>query len=212
MNLPPELTNTKQWVIANKAKVPFNPNTRQPASVTKPETWGSFEEALAARDTAFPHIGYVLTLEDGLTFIDLDTPQNPEQEARHARVLAAFEGTYMEISQSGRGLHIVAKGTAKQSIKRDKVEIYSAQRYMICTGKSFPEGETPADIVDRPEFILGYHFFQTFKGWWLRTGACLGIKSVSAAFFLIQIPVIGRNIFIRSVHLHRCWATDLTIV
>ena len=153
MNLPPELTNTKQWVIANKAKVPFNPNTRQPASVTKPETWGSFEEALAACDTAFPHVGYVLTLEDGLTFIDLDTPQNPEQEARHARVLAAFEGTYMEISESGRGLHIIAKGTAKQSIKRDKVEIYSAQRYMICTGKSFPEGETPADIVDRQELI-----------------------------------------------------------
>lgn len=133
-NIPEELKILKQWVIAGADKNLFNPRTKRQASVTDLRTWGTFEEAIAAKAT---HIGFVLTEKDPYSFIDLDNhtnnPASEEEIKRHHKILNAFD-SYTELSASGRGYHIIIKGKVPRGVNRDKVEICSDSRYMICTG------------------------------------------------------------------------------
>lgn len=142
-NIPTELRLLPQWVVAGPNKEPINPRTGQPASVTDRSTWATFEEA---RHAGYPHVGFVLAKEDPYTIIDLDDPAtlkikgvevpNPDVEKtqeRHRRIFQAFN-SYAELSQSGRGVHIIVRGSIPSGVRRDRVEVYSDARYMICTG------------------------------------------------------------------------------
>lgn len=150
-NIPSELRTLAQWVVAGYDKEPMNPRTGFRASVLDPTTWATFEEAKAAN---FPHVGFVLA-DDPFTIIDLDDPferidrktrekstiregdadyeEAQARAARHRLIFDAFTG-YAELSQSGRGVHIIVRGQVPSGVRRDKVEIYTQQRYMICTG------------------------------------------------------------------------------
>ena len=151
-NIPAELQSLQQWVISNSVedKLPRNPRTGRVASVTDPSTWGTYQEAI---QSGAKQIGFVLTPWDPYTIIDLDNkpekPCTPEQLQLHNRILNAMQ-TYTEISTSGRGYHIVLKGTVPAAVHRDNVEIYSHSRYMVFTGNainSFPirENQTILD-------------------------------------------------------------------
>lgn len=133
-NIPMELRALPQWVCAGPDKVPLSPRTGQPASVTDPNTWATFEEAVR---TGMKHVGFVLAEWDPYTIIDLDNkpskPCTPEQWARHQKILEAFD-SYTERSASGTGYHIIVKGRIPAGVHRDNVEVYSTARYMICTG------------------------------------------------------------------------------
>ena len=129
--IPGELQQRAQWVCCRPDKIPLDPRTGQRASVEDPSTWGTFAEALATN----LWIGYVLSADDPYTIIDLDDKGQltREQQDVHARILSAFP-TYIERSISGRGFHIICKGTLPAAVKRDSVEVYSRGRYMVCTG------------------------------------------------------------------------------
>ena len=137
-NIPFELRQLDQWVVSSGAagpdgqpsKEPLNPRTGSHASVTDPCTWSTFEEA---RHCGHPLKGFVLSPDDPFTIIDLDAPQTPEQEARHSKIYETFQ-TYAELSQSGKGIHLICRGSVPRGARRDKVEVYSSGRYMICTG------------------------------------------------------------------------------
>lgn len=141
-NLPMELRQLPQWVCVDMTpredglpkKFPINPRNGRMADVTDPSTWGTFEECVR---TGSKTIGFVFTKDDPYSVIDLDDkdhdPATPEQKARHQKLLDAFE-TYTELSVSGKGYHIIAKGWIGGGLKRDKIELYSHSRYMIMTG------------------------------------------------------------------------------
>ncbi len=139
-NIPEELQRLNQWVCwrlihtdkGALTKVPFCPSTGELASVTDPKTWVSFNDAVTKVDN-YSGIGFVLTKDDDYTIIDLDKPINEEQASRHARILQEFE-SYAELSQSREGVHIVVKGQLPKGMRKDKVEVYSDERYMIFTG------------------------------------------------------------------------------
>jgi len=160
--IPRELQELRQWVAAGEDKVPINPNTGRNADPGNRLTWGSFAEA---NGTGLRHIGFTLAPEDPYTIIDLDdpflradktriTPNCPDHEEaltrvkRHARVMQLFD-SYTEISQSGQGMHIIVRGRVPKGVRRDKVEVYSSHRYMICTGNVFHD----APIADRQELL-----------------------------------------------------------
>jgi hypothetical protein len=130
-NIPEELRERPQWVVAYKNKEPINPRTGRSASPTDSTTWATFEEAV---QVGAMHVGFVLTDEDPYSIIDLDAPFTDEQKARHQRILSVFP-SYTEVSQSGQGLHIVVRGSIPHGTRRDRVELYSSQRYMIFTGR-----------------------------------------------------------------------------
>jgi len=153
-NIPLELRALRQWVCAGVNKVPVSPRTGRAASVTDPSTWGTFDEACS---TGSPFVGFVLTASDPYTIIDLDDkeahPATPEQLEIHRRILDAIP-SYTERSASGRGYHVVVRGTLPYALHRDTVEAYSTGRYMICTGnvvRSAPivDAQTVLDILTR---------------------------------------------------------------
>jgi hypothetical protein len=94
------------------------------------------------------NVGFIFHKEDEFACIDLDIkdaethPDKPElwttdkQRERHADIVEAFD-SYTEWSRSGKGLHILLKGKLPnegEGKKRDHVETYSQQRFLICTG------------------------------------------------------------------------------
>ena len=148
-NIPAELRQLDQWVVAGSNKEPINARTGARASVTDPSTWSTFYEA---KHAGYLHIGFVLAQEDPYTIIDLDEPQTEAQKERHLRIYQAFD-SYSELSQSGQGIHIIVKGHIPTGVRRDKVEVYSALRYMICTGSVIRN----SPIVDHQPLLEAIH-------------------------------------------------------
>lgn len=144
-NIPAELQAIPQWVCARLDKVPVDPKTGITASVTNTATWGTFQQAVNA---GLQHIGFVLSDSDPYTIIDLDEPQTEVQAQRHTRILQAF-ASYAEVSQSGKGAHVIVRGRVPNGARRDRIEVYSTARYMICTGNVL----YPLPIVDRQHLL-----------------------------------------------------------
>lgn len=136
--IPEPLRVLPQWVAAGSDKKPINARTGGAASVTDPATWSDFETTFAYAKPRGLHVGHVLTKKSGFSIIDIDDkpdkPLTDEQQARNAAILNHFKDTYIERSVSGRGYHIIVKGTIPSGVHRDGIEIYSDARYMICTG------------------------------------------------------------------------------
>jgi len=132
-SIPRELRERAQWVLAGPDKEPRTPVGL--ANVTDRSTWTDFRTACAHAYQRRLHVGYVLTADDPFTCIDLDVKEGttPEQMQRFVSIVQTFD-SYSERSRSGRGLHIWVDGSVGPGRKRDGVEVYSQERYIICTG------------------------------------------------------------------------------
>ena len=141
-NIPQELRILKQWVCANEdSKVPMQANSPYPASSTNPATWASFEDALwAVEHGYYDYLGFVFN-DNGIVGIDLDDAftdlgitQLAEDICEHC------DGTYMEYSKSGDGLHLFVKGDIPFKGKNNLagVEMYKTARFFIMTGDALP--------------------------------------------------------------------------
>jgi primase-polymerase (primpol)-like protein len=108
-NIPAELRQRAQWVVADQNKLPLNPATGSPADVTNPATWGTFEQAVEHANGHHYGIGFVFTANDPYTFIDLDAPGDDAQLQRHSKIFSSF-ASYTELSRSGKGVHIIVRG------------------------------------------------------------------------------------------------------
>ena len=145
-NLPDELKWARQWCVSGPDKSPYTvgQNGLFHADVTNPAQWLDFETALEVSQQVNGGVGYVLSENDEYTCIDLDVKDkdnepNPEkwttqeQFNRFWSIVQAFD-SYTERSRSGKGLHIWVKGNIGKGCRRDGVEVYSKQRFIICTG------------------------------------------------------------------------------
>ena len=145
--IPDELRYVPKWCVASPDKSPYTTSGRR-ASVTNPADWSDwYSVALtAARWGAGAGIGFVLSEDDDFTCIDLDVKDNtpPEQLDRFWRIVQAFN-SYTERSRSGKGLHIWVKGKVGTGCRRDGVEVYSQQRFIICTGDVLPGFAKPVE-------------------------------------------------------------------
>ena len=157
--IPAELRALKRWAVSTGKpnakgypdKAPRDPKTGRRIDHTDPATLVTFEEA---RDSGYPLIGLSLHHGDGFTVIDLDdkedNPASPEDHEVFRRIVQHFD-SYTEASSSGRGAHVIVRGTMPEAGKRrDHIEAYSSQRYIICTGNSIG---APKPIAERPELL-----------------------------------------------------------
>lgn len=148
LRIPPELRERPQWALAGADKAPLVLSKGRPVNVSVHEVSSlmAFEEATTEAAARNLDIGFVITADDPFTCIDLDvkTPEThpgrpeiwttPEQTALHQSVIEQAD-SYAERSRSGLGWHIWVRadiGAGKRS--RDGVEIYSRERFIICTG------------------------------------------------------------------------------
>ncbi|MFW0776223.1 MAG: hypothetical protein ACN2B6_00695, partial [Rickettsiales bacterium] len=79
--------------------------------------------------------GFVMVDGDGFTCIDLDIKDfSPVDLTRRHYELVKGLDTYTEVSQSGCGLHLWLRGEIDGAIKTPEMEVYSRERFIICTG------------------------------------------------------------------------------
>lgn len=176
--IPEGLKKNKRWVgfkIGEQGKKPIDPKSIGGfityASISDPSTWGTFEEALKLVEAGLcDGIGYAMTKDDHLIFIDVDlhldklTSEDEKQKTeKHFNVLCRdvkrFH-TYMETSISGTGVHLLARGTLDETLKTGAspiapVEIYDSNRFIIMTGNRIED----YDISDDEHTIQGIHAF-----------------------------------------------------
>ena len=180
-NIPAELKALDQWVCAwNNSKIPMRADMRKAASSTKPETWSTFEAAVAAVDgECYDYIGFVFA-NNGIVGIDIDAgfDDNGFLSDLSIDIMKAC-GSFTEKSRSGRGIHIYVKGKLPFDGKnnRNGVEIYQAGRYFIATGRRL----VYHDLVENQEgidYVLSKYFPEEVKE--AKEG---GGKAISAPFY-----------------------------
>jgi hypothetical protein len=149
--LPICLRELPQWVVAGKDKIPLKAD-RNKASVIDASTWCDFDTACKVAQDNGLGIGFVITKDDPFTCIDIDIVDQESQSAkgqvidsskwtseddfdRYRSIIKNFN-SYTEISLNGQGIHIWVKGNIGSGMRRDSIEVYSQERYMVCTGNT----------------------------------------------------------------------------
>ena len=139
--IPLELASRQQWV-GHKNKHPIDPATGQRASTTKPSTWGSFRQAIAAVERfGLDGVGFVFTSDDPYCGVDLDDAIDADGTMKlWARSIIERLDGYTEYSQSGTGLHVIVRATKpagpnRRDIEDGHIEIYDRARFFVVTGR-----------------------------------------------------------------------------
>ena len=137
--IPDEMKTIPNWVLWKSDKNPYSAITGGRASSTNPGTWVSYEQAIQACTDEYKGVGFVFTLETGIIFIDIDSciDEDGAYSEIALDIISAFVcRPYIEVSQSGTGLHIFTFGTIPRSFNNRKkgVEMYSEKHYCALTG------------------------------------------------------------------------------
>ena len=153
-NIPKELTKLKQWCVfkiqpprkegQHKGKIPINPITGKGASSNDSSTWCSFETASNALKQNNNYDGVGFFFNNDYIGIDVDdipeeiekfkhNPTNPNSLIYWLNGLIAH--SYLEVSQSGKGIHAIVKGKYPfDTNRRGSYEIYGKERFFALTG------------------------------------------------------------------------------
>lgn len=101
-------------------------------------------------------VGFVFCAEDGFVFLDIDkcletTPAGSNWSMLALELLAVFAGAAVEISQSGRGLHIIGRARVVPPHACKNVplglELYHEKRFVALTGRD-TLGDANFDLTD----------------------------------------------------------------
>ncbi|MHC8943053.1 AAA family ATPase [Advenella incenata] len=133
-NIPTALRERRQWCVAGHSKRPLTANGNL-ASSTDPDTWTDFDTVCKAARAKGLGIGYMLCADDPFTCIDLDIKDTtPAEHIERFQSIVTTFNSYAEYSRSGKGMHVWNEGKIGKGRKRDGVEVYSQERFIICTG------------------------------------------------------------------------------
>lgn len=168
-----ELAQLDQWVISKYVpkngkldKPPFSPlldakHTKPwQCSHSNPAHWAGYDAAFSTlTHYRFLWMGFVFHESDPYSGVDLDGCCKPECERIRTRDdiedwalrIIDLVSSYTEISPSGKGVKIFARGTIAESLKHSMgehvgIEIYSKQRYFTVTGAHL--AGTPSNICE----------------------------------------------------------------
>ena len=147
-NIPDELRLLQRWVgrdknVAEKLgiapKTPLSVFKMTPASVSNPNTWGTFDQAVECLEKGiYENIGFVFA-DDGIVGIDIDHAFDEDGLPDEAALEVIHScHSYTEITQSGKGFHIICKGDLPFSGRNNGQgwEIYKEKRYFVLTGRT----------------------------------------------------------------------------
>jgi len=167
IRVPDSLVELDQWVVwsyeerdgGKRTKVPFRINGSK-ASSTDSKTWCPWDKALQAwheHPERWSGTGFVFSTGDPFFGIDLDQCLDASGQLKPwaQPIIERFADSYAEISPSGRGIKIWARGRLPGS------------------GVAFPRGDGRVEIYDRARY-----FTVTGRHW---AGEMLGVEEHQAA-------------------------------
>lgn len=135
-NVPEELKALQNWVCFDITpegkKIPYTPGSDQTAGSNRPTDWRSFRAACKDVESGKrDHIGFCFAESDGFTFIDLDDMEDEDQKRVFKRIRS-----YSQTSVSGKGVHIICKGTFKGKGKHPafpSAGLFKTNRFCLMT-------------------------------------------------------------------------------
>lgn len=157
-NIPQGLKDRSQWLWFKRVvnddkhrmkkviKIPVSPITLKSNFWNQKENWADFETAVNnLKSSGCDGLSFVLSKDDPFVCIDLDNVDNKKLEM----FIKDFNDTYIEVSQSGRGLHIFAKGEIEKNFNNqlEKVEMYQENRCIAMTGNIYKLNDFVAEKV-----------------------------------------------------------------
>lgn len=162
--------NPRKAALGKMDKVPVSPHTFTTANAHDPAQWVDAATACMLATQAGPTYGvaFVFTPTDPFFFIDLDSAYDPAtgQWSAHAQyVCSLFPGAAVEVSQSGRGLHIFGRTAPLTHGCKDEAhgaELYTQYRFAALTGIN-----ATGDVNTDHSFLLqqfAAHFFPYVEG------------------------------------------------
>lgn len=185
-NLPEEMRSQDHWLGWTKGKKKPNGKHEKPAVCLKSNdekvgrwcdgTTGRYATDLADALSLVDKyqvrgLGYVLGGGDHIVLIDLDDcfdATTGEISSWALEILEDFQDTYVEISPSGSGLHILCFGHMPAGYSggnKGKVEVYDSGRYTTITGQVL---KNPGILVEKQEALQrlldGYGFQSAESG------------------------------------------------
>jgi putative DNA primase/helicase len=174
--IPAELKLRPQWMAYKLVpKVPPDPDGKmdkkpydalngQLADYTDCAHWCAYADALAAVQSGdFDGLAYVFSADDPYAGVDLDHSRDKAsgEIAPWALDMGRRIDSYMEVSPSGTGVHIIVKAKLPPGgRKRGNVEMYDEKRFFTMTGMHIVG--TPYTINERQGVVEAVHG-QVFK-------------------------------------------------
>jgi primase-polymerase (primpol)-like protein len=131
---PMTLRTTARWIRWSADKVPLTIKGNA-ASSTNPTTWSDYESAAAS--TVGVGFGFVLSNDDRIVCVDLDHCLDGRGRplAWAVSLLETLPATYVEVSPSGRGLHVWGFGDVDRARCIKGIEVYGSRRYITVTNR-----------------------------------------------------------------------------
>ena len=167
LHLPDDMLAEKRWLVWREEdgrKVPYYPTTHRRRSGTMETAqdlaaMGSHADAMDSLRNHIPHytgLGYAIT--SGNILIDLDDVLGEsgkfiDKWAELFVYKAVAAGAFVEVSQSGTGIHVIGRGHARKAgSKNINIEVYPDKRFVAITGELLPNADCPDDLTDVSEF------------------------------------------------------------
>lgn len=157
--IPEELRKLKQWGLFRlrylpkrhkKTKIPVNAYNGHLGKSNDPTTWSEFGTALQTlKQNKFHCDGLAFYFANGYVGLDVDGIGNEIADWRSgdpntdiATLKKLTNGTYMEVSQSGKGLHCIFKSKIPGKRRRHaNYEMYESGRFFALTGWTIGQSE-----------------------------------------------------------------------
>ena len=120
-------------------KKPIHPQTGAVHDPHDPTIWVDADTAIGRAAGGTLGVGFVFTASDPFFFLDIDGALGADNKwsALATRLCETFKGAAIEVSQSGKGLHIFGSGEYPAHGKRNDahgLEFYTEKRFVALTG------------------------------------------------------------------------------
>ena len=164
-NIPEEMQALPNWCVwrlekidGRETKIPYNARTGEKAKSNDRATWCTFPEAAQKVESGnYKGVGFMLS-DSPYVCVDLDHCLDGGEREEWARGIVQQLGGYVEVSQSGTGLHIFGRASVQRGRRNDRIEIYPDKRFIAMTGSIYEGHVAPADIQSGINALMAEHF------------------------------------------------------
>lgn len=164
-NIPEEMQALPNWCVwrlekidGRETKIPYNARTGEKAKSNDRATWCTFPEAAQKVESgSYKGVGFMLS-DSPYVCVDLDHCLDGGEKEAWARGIVQMLGGYVEVSQSGTGLHIFGRASVQRGRRNDRIEIYPDKRFIAMTGSIYEGHAAPADIQSGINALMAEYF------------------------------------------------------
>ena len=174
-NIPKELRDLKQWgnfelkyvpARHKNTKIPINPYDGTNGKSNDPATWSDFKTAYQSLNNIPRAKGLAFYFTNGYVGLDIDNIEDDletwaEGNRDENNLIVKFQklthDTYMEISQSGKGIHAIFKGKIIGKHRRKgHFEMYQSGRFFALTGNTIGKPNAKIETLSDKDMQVLY--------------------------------------------------------